>query len=94
MTWRGGGVSLPEMNRRTGVATYRLVVRGELGDQFGSLFAGMGLSRKDGTTVLTGPVVDQAHLAGLIDRTQELGLELICVCQIDEAAPGGHPGPA
>jgi hypothetical protein len=32
-----------------------------------------------GTTVLTGPVIDQTHLHGLIQRTQELGLELISI---------------
>jgi hypothetical protein len=40
--------------------------------------------------VLTGPVADQAHLAGLIDRTQDLGLELISIGPLDEA-PGSHP---
>jgi hypothetical protein len=75
---------------RAGAATYRLVVRGEPGDQFGLLFAGMRISRVDGTTVLTGPVADQAHLAGLIDRIQELGLDLISLGPVDEAA-GTHP---
>jgi hypothetical protein len=65
--------------------TYRLVLRGELGDQFGFLFDGMRISREDGTTVLTGPVTDQAHLAGIIDRTQELGLELVSVDSLGEA---------
>jgi hypothetical protein len=32
-----------------------------------------------GTTVLTGCVIDQAHLHGLIQQTQELCLELISV---------------
>ena len=63
--------------------TYRLVVGGELGDRFGTLFAGMSISREDGNTVLTGPVVDQAHLAGIIERTQDLGLELISVGPVD-----------
>jgi hypothetical protein len=66
---------------------YRLVLRGELGDQFGVLFAGMRMSREDGRTVLTGPVADQVQLVGIIDRTQELGLELISVGPFDEA-PG------
>jgi hypothetical protein len=66
------------------------VVRGELGEQFGLLFAGMRMSREDGTTALTGLVVDQAHLAGIIDRIHELGLELISLGPVDEAA-GSHP---
>ena len=41
--------------------------------------------------MLTGPVADQAHLVGIIDRTQELGLELISVGPFDEA-PGSPAG--
>jgi hypothetical protein len=71
-------------------ATYRLVVRGEPGEQFELLFAGMRISREDGTTVLTGRVADQAHLAGIIDRIHEVGLQLISLGPVDEAA-GSHP---
>jgi hypothetical protein len=76
------------VNIRRG-AIYRVVLLGELGDQFGFLFAGMRMSREDGTTVLTGPVADQAYLAGIIDRTQELGLELVSVGPLGDA-PGSH----
>jgi hypothetical protein len=84
-------VTLWEMSiERASTARYRLVVRGELGDKFGFLFAGMWLSRENGTTVLTGPVADQAQLVGIIDRMQGLGLELISVSLLAEAA-GSHP---
>ena len=59
--------------------SYRLVLRGELGDSFGVLFEGMQLQRLAGMTVLTGDVTDQAHLVGLIERVQELGVELVSV---------------
>ncbi len=59
--------------------SYGLVLRGELGDSFGVLFDGMQLQRLAGTTVLTGDVTDQAHLLGLIERVQELGVELVSV---------------
>ena len=55
----------------------RLVVRGELSARFFYLFEGMDMERIAGTTVLTGYVRDQAHLYGLIERIQELGLELL-----------------
>lgn len=58
---------------------YEFVLRGEVGDHFGVVFEGMRLERIHGTTVLTGPVVDQAHLHGLIERFQELGIELVSV---------------
>lgn len=63
---------------------YRLVLRGELGDQFGVLFEGMHLDRADGRTVMTGNIRDQAHLAGLIQRLQELGVDIISFAATEE----------
>ena len=76
---------------------YRLVLRGELGDSFGFLFEGMRLQRLAGMTVLTGRVTDQAHLLGLIEQIQELGVELVSVNPdqgTDDGAadPGMEPG--
>ena len=61
------------------VTQYELVVRGEVGDRFGAAFDGMRLERAHGTTTITGEVRDQAQLHGLIERMQELGLELVSV---------------
>jgi len=58
---------------------YEFVLRGEIGDHFGLVFDGMRLERVRGTTVLTGPVRDQTQLHGLLERVQELGLELVSV---------------
>jgi hypothetical protein len=63
---------------------YELVLRGEIGDHYGRLFDGLRLERVAGTTVLTGPVVDQAHLHGVIARIQELGIELVSVNPVNE----------
>jgi hypothetical protein len=61
------------------MSDYELVLRGEIGDHFGLVFDGMRLERRRGTTVVCGDVRDQAQLHGLIERIQELGLELISV---------------
>ena len=76
---------------------YRLVLRGELGDSFGFLFEGMQLQRLAGMTMLTGQVTDQAHLLGLIERIQELGVEPVIVNPAHgtnggAAGPGVEPG--
>lgn len=63
---------------------YRFVLRGEIGDRFGVLFDGMELERIAGRTVLTGTIVDQAQLLGVIDRIQELGIELVSVNPMDD----------
>jgi hypothetical protein len=66
-------------------ATYQLVIRGELGERYGYLFEGMQMECTGGTTVLVGRVDDQAQLFGLIERIEELGLQLVSVQQV---APG------
>jgi hypothetical protein len=60
-----------------------LVVEGELGDHVRGSFDGMALARADGTTILTGPVRDQAELQGLIQRAADLGLTLLEVTAFD-----------
>ncbi|MGO9503262.1 MAG: hypothetical protein ACLPUO_17195 [Streptosporangiaceae bacterium] len=64
---------------------YRLVLSGELGESFGFLFQGMRMDRRAGITVVTGNVIDQAHLHGLLERIQELGLELVSIGPTDPA---------
>jgi hypothetical protein len=65
---------------------YRIVVRGELSHRYLSAFEGMTLSAGDGQTTISGPVVDQAQLYGLLDRVSDLGLELISVNPTPEPA--------
>lgn len=65
--------------------TYRLVVRGEFGDRFAPHFEGMQIESRERTTIMTGRVIDQAQLLGLIDRISELGMQLVSVEPVDEA---------
>jgi hypothetical protein len=58
---------------------YRIVVRGELSQRYSTAFEGMAMEAEGGQTAITGPVVDQAHLHGLLDRVRDLGLELVSV---------------
>jgi len=57
---------------------YRIVLKGELGDDFQALFEGLRLERAGGETVLTG-ALDQAQLGGVIARVQNLGIELVSI---------------
>jgi hypothetical protein len=63
----------------TGPTTYRIVVRGELSRRYVPAFEGMTLATGEGQTAIVGPVIDQAHLHGLLNRVGDLGLELISV---------------
>jgi hypothetical protein len=74
--------------KQTSGRRYRIVLRGELGDQFQGRFGAMVLERKRGLTVLTGQVVDQAQLLGLVQRGQEFGVELVSVEPLDDPQDG------
>ena len=79
-------------SERTSGKKYRLVLRGELGEPFEFLFEGMTMERVAGNTVLTGQVIDQAHLHGLIQKTQDLGFELISIEPADNGSDHGISG--
>jgi hypothetical protein len=63
---------------------YRIVVRSELSARYGAAFEGMEMEARCGQTILTGEVIDQPHLHGILDRIGALGLELLSV----ESLPG------
>ena len=58
---------------------YQIIVRGELSRRYRTVFEGMTLVAGNGQTAITGPVRDQTHLHGLLDRVGNLGLELVSV---------------
>ena len=63
---------------------YRIKIQGHLGSQWSDWFGGMVITHDEsGDTVLTGPVVDQAALHGLLKKVRDLGLTLILVVRID-----------
>jgi hypothetical protein len=71
---------------------YRIVVAGELSGRFAPAFDGMTVRCAGGQTAITGTVVDQSQLHGLLDRVGELGLELVSVNAVeDEGPPDGAP---
>ena len=68
-------------------ATYQIKVEGRLDERWARWFDGMSIAferSEDGSTVtvLTGSVIDQAALYGLINRMRDLGLPLISVGRI------------
>jgi hypothetical protein len=67
---------------------YQIRVRGQLGPQWADWFEGLAITPEgDGDTLLTGPVVDQAALYGLLKRVRDLGIPLVSVNCVE-------PGPA
>jgi hypothetical protein len=63
---------------------YQIRVKGRLGRQWAAWFAGLTITPEDnGDTLLTGPVVDQAALHGLLGRVRDLGLTLLAVERLE-----------
>jgi len=61
---------------------YQIRVKGHLDRQWSDWFEGMAITpEKDGTTLLTGPVIDDAALHGLLKKVRDSGLRLLSVNQ-------------
>lgn len=70
---------------------YQIRIGGQLGEQWIAWFGQMTLTQADnGDTLLTGPVVDQAALHGLLRKVRDLGLPLISVVQIQFGQEDGR----
>jgi hypothetical protein len=83
-------ISGKQMRRKD--TTYRIVVRSELNGRYAVAFEGMEMEAKGGYTVLTGKIIDQPHLYGILARINGLGLELLSVEALPDYAHTGHKG--
>ncbi len=67
---------------------YEIRLKGHLDDRWVEWFEGLAITlEEDGNTLLTGPVIDQAALHGLLKKVRDLGLPLISVSPLE-------PGPS
>jgi hypothetical protein len=59
---------------------YQIRIKGHLGPEWTDWFEGLTIKLEDnGETLLTGPVVDQAALHGLLRKVRDLGMPLLSV---------------
>ena len=73
---------------------YELRIEGHLDEHWATWFGALTLVRQaDGTTVLHGPVTDQAELHGLLTKVRDLGATLILVraVGVDPLEMHDHP---
>ena len=62
---------------------YQIRIRGHLGRQWADWFGDLAITLEDnGDTLLTGPVVDQAALHGLLKKVRDLAMPLISVSPV------------
>jgi hypothetical protein len=63
---------------------YQIRLKGHLGHQWTDWFGGLTLTLEDNNeTLLTGPVVDQAALHGLLRKVRDLGIPLLSVIRVE-----------
>ena len=65
---------------------YQIKIEGHLGPQWTDWFGGLTITLEDnGNTLLTGPVVDQAALHGLLKKVRDLGMPLVSVIPVESS---------
>ena len=70
---------------------YQIRIKGHLGHEWTDWFGGLTLTLEDnGETLLTGPVIDQAALHGLLRKVRDLGVPLLSVSRVE---PGQAEAP-
>jgi hypothetical protein len=70
---------------------YQIRIKGQLGRHWTDWFGGLTLTLEDnGETLLTGPVVDQAALHGVLRKVRDLGVLLLSVSRVE---PGQAEAP-
>jgi hypothetical protein len=71
-------------NKRDEPMVYQIRIKGHLGPQWTEWFGGLSITLEDdGDTLLTGPVVDQAALHGLLKKVRDLGMPLLSAVRVN-----------
>jgi len=66
------------------VSIYQIRIEGQLGQQWTDWFDGLSITPgENGTTLLTGPVIDQSALHGLLKKVRDLGTPLVSVNRME-----------
>ncbi len=78
----------PSQGSSPDAGRYEIRLTGHLHERWTAWFDGLTVShRRDGTTVISGPIPDQAALHGLLQRVRDLGLSLVSVMRVGTDAP-------
>ncbi len=76
--------ALPEYHDESGL--YEIRLKGHLNNRWADWFEGLTITLEDqGDTLLTGLVVDQAALHGLLKKVRDLGMPLVSVSPLEHS---------
>jgi len=72
---------------------YEIRVKGRLAPRWSARFDGLTIDTdtNDGTTAISGPVIDQAALHGLLQKVRDVGLTLISLTELPQDTPDEPP---
>jgi hypothetical protein len=73
---------------------YQIRITGELDARWADWFAGLTITLDGGDTLISGMVVDQAALHGLLKRVRDLGMPLVSVSPVEPGLPTLRTGQA
>ena len=73
--------SNPDADQRI---VYQIRIKGHLGSQWTNWFEGLTVTlEEEGSTLLSGPVVDQSALHGILKKIRDLGMPLLSVNSVE-----------
>ena len=74
------------------MAVYEIRVKGHLDGRWSEWFDGLSIANvEDGDALLSGEIVDQSALHGVLNKVRDLGLPLMAVSRIKSMPEGLRP---
>jgi hypothetical protein len=66
---------------------YQIRITGQLDARWADWFEGLTITLDGDDTLITGPIIDQAALHGLLKRVRDLGMPLVSVSPVEPGRP-------
>ena len=71
----------------TDASVYQIRVQGQLNESWSEWLGGLAITpQPDGATLLSGAIVDQAALHGILDKLYAMNLTILSVVQVKDEA--------